>query len=205
MGLFDFFRSKNTEVKNVEELIKRSSVKLCNAIFKSSMKLTEETKTECSVIWKSKGISSFDEKIIWFSILSEFIYCHLNITDRIAFSVLGNERRSVLMNELILTLQYSIFESVFKDWNEKLKDNFKKHFLDGYNESQIRYSKGKNMLDEKEPFTGNGTLSILGREIAEINNSSMNPEIILRTIEMTASSFSGLNLIDYIEDIKNGK
>jgi hypothetical protein len=43
----------------------------------------------------------------------------------------------------------------------------------------------------------------LGREIAEINGSSMNPEIIMRRIETTATAFSEMDLNKFIKDFKN--
>lgn len=57
----------------------------------------------------------------------------------------------------------------------------------------------------KEPFTGHGVFSILGREIAEINDSSTNSLIILRTNELRASSFNKMDLNGYVADFKNGK
>ena len=213
MGLFDFLKGKKTGANKAEEIIERvalnaktsSVVKLFDTIFKSSMKLADTTKNEMSELWKSKNISIVEEKTIWFTMLAEFIYCHLAITDRIAFSVLGKQRRNDLMNELVSTIRFSAVESVFNEWDEKLKDNFKKHFSDGYTESQERYSKGKELIDKKEPFTGNGVFSILGREIAEINNCSTNPEINMRTIELTATSFSQMNLNKFVEDFKNSQ
>jgi hypothetical protein len=67
--------------------------------------------------------------------LLEFIYCHLYITDTIALSILNNKRRKDLMSELILSLEYSVVESVYEGWDEKLKGEFRSHFIEGLSES----------------------------------------------------------------------
>jgi hypothetical protein len=61
------------------------------------------------------------------------------------------------------------------------------------------------MVDKNNPFTGNGIISILGREIAEINDSTLNPEIIMRTIEITTESFAHTNLEKLVIECKDLK
>ncbi|MEI6821396.1 MAG: hypothetical protein WCL51_05645 [Bacteroidota bacterium] len=206
MGLFNFFKSKKADVNNVKEIIENASSsanensigKLSQVIFQSSMKLTDKSYN----LWKIKGTNKNEEQTIRFSMLAEIIYFYLGFTDRIAFAVLSKQKRNELMNELVSILQFSVVETIFNGWDEKLKDDLKKYFSEGYIESQVRYSKGKELIDKNEPFNGNGLLSILGRQIAEINESSMNPEIIMKTIELTSASFNEMQLNKHIENFR---
>lgn len=180
-----------------------SLVDLCITIFKFSISLTNELIKIMSEQWKFKNISVIEVRTIEITMLAEFTFFHLAMTDRIASELLKNKRRNDLMGQLSLATRDIIIESYFKEWDEKSKENFKNNFLDGYNESQLRYSKGTQFIDKNKVFTGNGILSILGREIAEINESFQNTEIIMRTIELTTESFSQMNLKLLVENFRN--
>ena len=192
MGFFDFLKSKNDSSTD-------SLVELCLAILQSATELTDKSKE----LWKSNNISESEAKTIEFTILSEFTCFFLAMTDRIAFSFLKNKRKNEVMDQLSSSIRDIVINSYFKEWDEKIKDNLKNSFLDGYNDSQLRYSKAFDLIEKSEPFTGNGSLSILGREIAEINMSAQNPEIIMRTIELTGASFSKMNLKFLVENLQN--
>lgn len=197
MGLLNFLKSKKS-YETTDAL-----VELCFVIIQSSTALTNELTKFMSQQWKSINISVVDAKTLEFTMLAEFTYFHLAMTDRIAFQILGNKSRNDLMNQLSLTIRDIVIENSSKEWDEKSKETFKKTFKDGYNESQMRYSKGTQLIDKNEVFTGDGTLSILGREIAEINENIQDPEIVMRTIELTATSFSQMNLKLLVENLRN--
>ena len=212
MGLFNFKKrnkdnigNKKTVSEEGSSICKSSIVALCLTIYQSSFKATNALKSDLSGLWKSKGITESDKKLIWFFMLSEFIYCYLNILDKLAFSALGKVNRVDYMNNICLIIQCSVIESIFEGWDEERIEKYKKYFLDGYNESQRRYSKAKELIDKKNPLTGHGTFSILAREIADINKSSMNPEIIMRTIEIAVESYADLNFNDYLINYKHMK
>lgn len=194
MGFFNLYK------KSKSNTTPDSLVELCITIIQCSISLTNELTKCMSKQWKLANKSVIEVKTIEITMLAEFTFFHLAMTDRIAFELLKNNKRNDLMNQLSLSTRDIIIKSYFKEWDEKNKENFKNNFLDGYNESQLRYFKGTQFIDKNKVFTGNGSLSILGREIAEINESFQNTEIIMRTIELATESFSQMNLKLLVEN-----
>jgi hypothetical protein len=106
MGLFDFLKNNKTDADVARKVIdikvagaKTSPVLIiCNSIFQASLNLSETTKKEMTILWKSKDFSDTDIQATWFTMLVEFIYFHLNVTNRIAFSKLGDKKRAELVD-----------------------------------------------------------------------------------------------------------
>ena len=172
-------------------------------IFNSSVSLTTSIKRELEPLWSTQNITQPDKDTRWCNMLFEFLFCYLYITDRKVLFELGHQKRQEFMNFLVSILQHTTVESVFNSWDENRKSNFRELFSDLYSESQKRYIKGKELLNAENPATGNGIFSILGREIADINNSSLNPEILCRTVELITHEYVQLALEEHVMNYKS--
>src|ERR1700676_1289356 len=115
MGLFGFLKRTRTDESILKHIIKGAALNaksspihyLHSEIFKSSLKLTEAINNQPPSLDDSIDIVKSKENSIWFSILAEFIYCHLKIADLYTFQILGEINRVDFMGKLVL-----LFESV---------------------------------------------------------------------------------------------
>src|SRR5579871_2431203 len=150
--------------------------KLCTELIDASLKSANAIKSHALELWHSNKLSTEEAFALWITMFSEFIFFYLNLSDRLAFSILNELKRKALMSAVYTTMEHAVVDVMYKG-NDQRKARLRKYFLERYLEASKLYSISKEILSQKEPLTGSGMVTILAREIADINGSSMNPEI----------------------------
>jgi hypothetical protein len=122
--------------------------KLPKKVFTMSLSCAETLKPDLEKKF-GKDRSLFGSKYI--QVLFEFMYFFIHLTDRYAFSQLGNERRSGLYDELVpATIEASI-ETLFGHCPQNIKEGIEKDFYSNLNNSQMDYGSCKELLlDQKD-------------------------------------------------------
>lgn len=85
-----------------------------------------------------------------FSILFEFIYFYLHLTDRFASGHMNEERRGSLMTELEEISITAAVDAVCLRWPEDIKEKIKEECMGNFYISMAEYSKCKNCFLKKD-------------------------------------------------------
>ncbi|MGD0076606.1 MAG: response regulator [Candidatus Binataceae bacterium] len=86
--------------------------------------------------------------VIWWSVLSEFVYCFLHLTDRFAFQMLGPEKRDPLVDRLGPLVAERFVENYVGHWPKDRKDQIKSDFYDTLNVATQEYARCRELVAE---------------------------------------------------------
>ena len=161
-----------------------------NAFIKYSTKIAGYSLESANILRKIWDLNQTQ----WFAILFEFLYLYLNLTDRAIFGNLDNEKRDKTMLELERMSTSSLVEAVCYNWPEDKIKKIKEECMNNYRVSMEEWGKcNRDTL-----------FSEFSKEIAKLSGNEHNPECILQSLELAATSLENfdLNLKLFIESIK---
>jgi len=192
MSLFNFFEKSQIKIVN----------KLNQTIFGESVSLASTFIIYVKDYTPPKDDLDIIKDETWVSLYSEFIFFYFFNCDRLFYKKSATNLKSrnnymtLLLDLIIQSTSVTIFETLQEDERLSKQKLFKENYYSVMNE----YKSSKEFLDKESPFTGSGTASILARKIAIILNSPMNPEILMRTLEIIIESYKKVDLIKIIRD-----
>jgi len=144
----------------------------------------------------------YDEKKYW-EIAIEFQFFFIHRTDRLAFEVLGAQKRSLFINSLIeetcnFTLKNAINKP--KSKNEELKNMLLEYF-DRLNARNIKYANYKKIFPEGSDTPKDTLLWEFGKLISNVVCGSDNILIVDASIKFASRIFITLKIKDILTEI----
>jgi len=188
MGWFDTFKKDFRE--DYLNKIFRNSIEDANAI----RRLAEDKSFEQD----KQGLSDTE----WLSIVFEFIYFYLYLTDRFAFEHMNEEQRAVLMTGVEKICISSAVNAICHEWPEDLKEKTKKKCMENFYVSMQEYSKYKKWFAEKGKGTKNTLFWEFGKVIAKLAGREMSARYIMFSVITVTNSLKDLDIKSFIEEVK---
>lgn len=134
----------------------------------------------------------------------EFTYFFMHLTNRVAFRVLGNERRIKLQDELWPAAVHATIESLCGNWPPDMKEKIKHEFVEKLNDAEVEYSKCQlRSSDNPLSSDSNGLFPKLGRNVAELAGRSGDGDMIQQIVFFARTSFASMNLDTLVEEAGN--
>lgn len=188
MGWFDTFK-KDIRQDFLNKIFK-NSIEAANVI----LNLAKDESFE-----KNKQGLSFTE---WFSILFEFIYFYLHLTDRFAFGYMDEDRRGILMTELEEICITSAVDEVCKGLTEDKKEKIKEECMQNFYISMEEYSKYKKWFPEKDEGLKDTLVWEFSKTIAKLAGQENNIVYIMACPSIAINSLKDLDIKSFIEKVK---
>jgi len=162
---------------------------ICAEQVKKSYEKDREEKSEIDA-WK------------FWEIILKFQFLFLHITDRMAFGILGHEKRANFMDILGEITVESTVESAFPSQDPQKKEQVKKSMFDDLNVSNVDYSKYKKMFAEKNESHKDTLFWEFGKRLSETVDNTMDIVYIMLAISLAVGSLKKLKIADVLERIK---
>ena len=138
----------------------------------------------------------------YFSILFEFIYFYLHLTDRFAFGHMNEEQRGSLMIELEeLSITVAV-DAVCLGWPEDKKERIKEECMGNFHISVAEYSKCKKWLPEKGEGAKDTLLWEFGKIIAKLAEQEHAIIFNLTVAQTVTNSLKDLDIKTFINRVK---
>lgn len=173
---------------------------LTHAIVDTSYKCGQKFK---ELIDEKFGKDSKEAMTRWVQVQYEFLFFFTHLTMRSALSKLGDDKRIKLQDLLCPILVNSTTAAWFGHWPEKYKKGIKNDFIHNLKISEMDYSECKGgLLVKDQPFSENGLISRLARNIARLSGYENNPEVIMQCIEISVKKFADMKLDKLIDSVE---
>jgi len=188
MGFSLFSKSRaidDTEVLMISDLVVLSSVQLANRIKSAILDELEATNSK-----------SFQLVVI------ESLCMYMHSLNKFAIQTFSKKQMPIFLDKLASLTAIQVLKVICEGQSDSNKRIFAELFRDNYNKTQSMYGVARSLINKEEPFLGNGLFSIFARRIAETITNNLNPEIIMRTIEILAIEYKGEKLKEMINSIK---
>lgn len=127
----------------------------------------------------------------WSSVLFEFLFLYLHITDRYVFAALGGQKRDEEMNLLYQAVFNSAIDAVFHRQQKKERENMMEEARQAYNSTIAEYSQYKKLFPEKDEAPKNTLLWEFGKNIMELIKST-NPGTMLHINTLASTGLKDL-------------
>ena len=137
-----------------------------------------------------------------FSLLFEFIYFYLNLTDRFAFGHMNEEQRGSLMTELGELSITAAVDAVCLRWPEDIKDKIKEECIGNFHISMAEYSKCKKWLPEKDEGAKGTLLCEFVKTIAKLAGQEHRVGFKLAVMQTVTNSLKDLDIKSFIKRAK---
>ena len=138
----------------------------------------------------------------YFSILFEFIYFYLHLTDRFAFGHMNEEQRGSLMIELEELSITAAVDAVCLGWPEDKKERIKEECMGNFYISVAEYSKCKKWLPEKDEGAKDTLLWEFGKTIAKLAEQEHAVIFKLTVAQTVTNSLKDLDIKSFIKRVK---
>lgn len=188
MGWFDTFK-KDFRSDYLNKIF-RNSIEDANAI----RRLAEDKSFEQN----KQGLSNTE----WLSILFEFIYFYLHLTDRSAFGHMDEERRATFMTELEQICISSTVNAVCHEWPEDLKEKTKKECMENFRASMEEYSRYQELVPKEKEGRKNTLVWEFGKNIAKLAGREMDARYVMTSHILVIDSLKDLDVKSFIEKVK---
>ena len=133
----------------------------------------------------------------WFTVICEFLYFFMHLTNRFAYAELGHEQRCKIQKELYPLIVRPTIESIFGHWPPKLKDGLENDFVEKLNDAEVEYGECKQLLDSEHPLSCHALFPKFASNICELLGLEKSDVTYLQTfMEVTTlalHSFTELN------------
>lgn len=193
MGWFDTFKIDKKFEKNgkkYSEEILRNSIDAANAM----RSLAEEERNE------NRGKVLGDAE--WFSILLEFVYLYLHLTDRFAYGQIEEDRRHDIMTILEEVCIYSAVDTVCQGWSDDLIEKIKRESIENLFAFVDEYSKYKKLIEEKDESPKDTLFWEFSKNIAKLAVHEMDITFIMPVYKLLIYSLKDLDIKSFIKNVK---
>jgi hypothetical protein len=147
-----------------------------------------------------RPVTKKERDTIWYQVLCEFLFCFLHLTDRLAFSVLGAEKRSQLLTPLGELVAKLHVETYLGHWPADMKTRIESEFIENLDNAQIEYSSCTELISEDKPFSKDAVISRLAFNVAEITGNPNDIAELVAPTELAVSAVAEMNLRQLIEN-----
>ena len=186
-----YFTKKEKLVINFASKIFENAVRSANILRNLS--------NDKSIVQSKYGLNDIE----WSSIVFEYIYFFLHLTDRMIFTYFSEEQREEIMKSLE---EYSIFssvEAIYKGYPQDTLGKIKSECLDNFNVSQSKYSKYKKMYFEKNESPKDTLYYEFSKNIANLSGKE-NDILVVSSVAFNEAIKSHVNLKinDFVKNLK---
>ncbi len=184
MGIFDFFKGSNQ--RDFEENIRALSIKLGDASFAGAKELAEELDANI----ENKNIANY-----FVSILSQFIYFHMHVLGRRAFSILGLDKQRIVMvalGEFVLN-NIAITICEFTKVKKSRKDEVKSKLYGEMDHVNNIYAKCTAFSSENDDILETAANHVFGKIIAQLIEEENDISIITKASKSITDSVLSYN------------
>lgn len=165
---------------------KSAVAELSQVIFEDSLFCAESLKKDLE---NRFGKDSKDFNAKYTPVLFEFLYFFLHHTNRMAFTQLGQEKRTKLQNEIVPLIAETTIETLLGHWPQNFKIGVKDEFYRNLNSRELEYGSCKELLLKPEDDIqisekisgGKKSLSVVGQLVDNLSmaiNGEMNKDIL---------------------------
>lgn len=142
----------------------------------------------------------------WFTVICEFLYFFMHLTNRFAYGELGHEQRRKVQDQLCPFIVRPTIESIFGHWPPNLKDGMENEFIEKLNDAEIEYGECKQLLDRDNPLSRDALFSKFAGNVCELlgvekSESSAYAETFMKVIGLALDAFKELNLSETIRAV----
>jgi hypothetical protein len=138
----------------------------------------------------------------WVSILFEFIYFYLHLTDRFAFGHMNEERRGSLMTDLEEVCITAAVDAVCLRWPEDIKEKIKEECMGNFYISMAEYSKCKKWFPKKDEGAKGTLFWEFVKTIAKLAGQEHVVIFKLTVMQIATNSLKDLDIKSFINRIK---
>lgn len=206
MGIFSRLFGSSDEQK-VRRIIDRAESEtqeileplgnLAIAIIKASHDCSEQIKSMLNVSDEKERKEA--EVLVFY----EFVYFFMHMTMRSAFAQMSEQQIAELQEYLGPLISSTAVDSFFAHWPEDMKEKIRDEFYQKLNDAELEYSRCKDLLSGRNPFTGDSIFSKLARNIAGLSGNSMNPAFLTLVISTGVDVYKGLHLDTLVKNTGN--
>ena len=175
---------------------------IANAVFNSSLKMTNTTIEELIEIRKRKNISPIFEELNNFLIFQEYSFLLVFLITDMIFNGLSQKRKLEISEYIMLEISELVAKAYQEKKHEILNACLKTMYEEEYPESSQKYSKGLDTIKNEDYFEGNDLFTILGKEIARINDISSNKEFVAKVREIASIEFFSIDFEEFTKGFK---
>ena len=166
---------------------------LAHRIVETSVKDAESLKVSISTA------DERDRRAKHWLILREFLYFFMHLSNRFAFTELGQEKRCKVQDELYPLLIRPTIEGLFGHWPPDTKDAMEEQFVRKLNESEIEYTKCKKIMDPDNPLSEDALIAKFAGRVCgglefEQNDSALYVDTYMKAVGLALDSLDWLNL-----------
>lgn len=135
----------------------------------------------------------------WFTVLCEFLYFFMHMTNRFAYAELGHERRCKMQDQLYPLIVRPTIEAIFGHWPQKLKDGMESDFIEKLGNAEAEYGECKKLLDSDDPFAEDALFSKFAGNVCELlgvdkSELASYAQAYMKVTSLAMDSFEKLNL-----------
>ncbi|HVO65184.1 MAG TPA: hypothetical protein VMT12_01785 [Syntrophales bacterium] len=204
----------NAEKRKAEEILSEVERKhrpisdLAGAILLGSLSCGEALKPYLG------DTTQADKHTLFPAVCYEFIFFFAHLMNRNALSILGNDGRIKLQNEIAPLIVVPAISGFFDHWPEDRKEKMINDFYDDLNDAEVDYSSCrellppsvevlfKEVLEDLNSFSENCLFSKLINRIISLSEKSLSPEAIMLLLEISTKTLIDMNLKQQVEGIK---
>lgn len=213
MGIFSKIFG-NPERRKAEEILRDVERKyqpisdLAQAILVGSFSCGEALKPHISAQIQEENAALYP------AVCYEFIFFFAHLMNRNALSILGNDGRIKLQNEIAPLIVVPAISGFFDHWPKARKEKMINDFYDDLNDAELDYSscRGllpqsvevlfKEVLEDLNSFSENCLFAKLISRIVSLSGKSLSPEAIMLLLEISTKTLIDMNLKQQVEGIK---
>lgn len=142
----------------------------------------------------------------WFTVVCEFLYLFMHLTNRFAYGFLGHEKRCKMQDQIYPIIVRPMIQTIFRHWPSNLKEGMEGDFADKLNDAEIEYGQCKQMFDPKMPFCQDALFAKFATVVCDLlgvekTDGSEYTGTYLKVVELAVSSFREIRLADEVRAI----
>jgi hypothetical protein len=171
-------------------------VHLSNTIYEFSAMCADSLKSELEDKF-GKDSKEFHSKYV--EILCEHMYFIIHLTNRSAFSQLGEQKLNKLQERLYPLVVNTTIETLYPHWPNNIKNGIRNDLYGNINSAELEYSKCKRLLPEKGETLKDSLFWELGKNIARLSGHEFNIVSVTRYAHGSVNYFINTKLFELID------
>jgi len=148
---------------------------------------------------KKEKPENFIDNDKYIEIFLEFVYLFLNMTDRIAFSILELEEKTSYIDKLGRNIESILENNIFKNYVPNQKEAFDVLFFQELNSRMLEYYKYKKIIPAEGESPKQTLLWEFSKKISQLIDNSSDIANMMVVNDLIVYSVKGLKLKEAIE------
>jgi hypothetical protein len=169
--------------------------------------IVQESLTDAEALKPSiRAANNKDHTQRWLTILCEFLYLFMHLTNRFAYKELGHERRCKVQEQLHPLIVRPTIETIFGHWPTNLKDGMEREFFEKLNTTEIEYGECKQLINRDNPLSQDALFSKFAGNVCELlgvekADTAAYADVFMKVFDLVIESYDKLNLSETIREV----